>query len=182
MIGIDVVDLTDPLLKPRSKNHLRFISHPKDRNPFASKLSDAENFWLFWSAKECIFKCYRKDITFDPKSIAVSVTENPLDNHYKFTTGKISGTVEMDIARVVAYCNHNSITECHKDFFRLTSNQSGSIEVRERIVNTLETNVGNPHVFTNDLMPTVKDTITNQNHIVSITHHNLLGGYIIAPQ
>ena len=74
MIGVDIVDLTDPLLKKRNSRALGLISHPHDSCPFAT--SDEELFWLYWTAKEAIFKAYRLPgelpVAFSPKSIAVA--------------------------------------------------------------------------------------------------------------
>lgn len=73
MIGVDIVDLTDPLLKKRNSRALGLISHPQDSCPFAT--SDEELFWLYWTAKEAIFKAYRLPgglpKAFSPKSIPV---------------------------------------------------------------------------------------------------------------
>jgi phosphopantetheinyl transferase (holo-ACP synthase) len=69
LIGVDIVDLTDPLLKPRSRKELRFISHPNDHCP--KDIGEETLYWLLWAAKEAIFKAERQNQAFSPKEIEV---------------------------------------------------------------------------------------------------------------
>lgn len=72
MIGVDIVNLQDPLLKKRTKSELRFISHPTDGCP--AGLPDDLQFWLFWAAKEAVFKVHRLQTPFSPKEISIEIT------------------------------------------------------------------------------------------------------------
>lgn len=101
MVGIDVVDLHDPLFKKRSLDQLRFISNPADS---VLDLEDpALHFWVFWSAKEAIFKCQRQDTRFDPKSIPVSFQFQKSDR-WTFNSGEISGYVQTCPSHILAIC------------------------------------------------------------------------------
>lgn len=77
MIGIDVVDLADPLLKNRA-DAFRLISHPDD--------SPALVFWQSWSAKEAVFKVQRQKKPFAPKTIPIQLQADG-----SFCSGAIQG-------------------------------------------------------------------------------------------
>ena len=97
MIGIDIVDLQDPQLKIRSSRSLRLISHPEDQ-----LMEHPQSYWLLWAAKEAIFKCQREAINFSPKQISVQLSQN--SGTISFTSGTLSGKLEICSAYVVAIC------------------------------------------------------------------------------
>ena len=74
MIGIDIVDLKDPLLHPRTADHLRFIKAKGDQYP--ENTDPILLYWIVWSAKEAIFKSKRQLKSFDPKLITVVFSNN----------------------------------------------------------------------------------------------------------
>ncbi len=88
MIGIDIVDTADPLLRTRCKSHLRFIRHPDDHS------MDQDDFWGFWAAKEAVFKARRKIQQFDPRKIPVQfITQKSGIDSFTSSFG-ISGFLE----------------------------------------------------------------------------------------
>ena len=68
MLGIDIVDLKDPSFKERSDRTIDLIKNSEDVH-----IDHPHLFWLFWSAKEAIFKCRREPINFSPSKIPVKV-------------------------------------------------------------------------------------------------------------
>lgn len=69
MIGIDIVDFTDPILKTRTSQEHRFIINTEDRS-----LNIADHnlqFWVLWAIKEATFKAHGNLTRFDPKEIIV---------------------------------------------------------------------------------------------------------------
>ena len=87
MIGIDIVDIKDPLLHPRTADHLRFIKAKGDQYP--ENIDPILLYWIVWSAKEAIFKSKRQLKSFDPKLITVVFS-----NNLHFSSKQLSGTVE----------------------------------------------------------------------------------------
>ena len=69
MIGIDIVDIKDPLLHLRTADHLRFIEAEGDQYP--EHIDPILLYWIVWSAKEAVFKSKRQLKSFDPKLITV---------------------------------------------------------------------------------------------------------------
>ena len=114
MIGIDIIDLQDPLLKSRTGSD-RFILHPEDRI--------VRDFWDYWTAKEAIFKCQRKPGPFKPKDIPINFVSDQ-----KFLSEEWKGTV----ISTENYCLSlaGTVTD-HFIFTRETSDPS--VEIREKI-------------------------------------------------
>lgn len=94
MIGIDLIDLKDPLLKTRERA-FRFILHPEDEFP-----DNEISFWLLWVAKEAIFKTRREVKSFDPKQIRVNIYES--GTQMLFSSGKISGEIIVGKEHIMA--------------------------------------------------------------------------------
>ncbi len=82
MIGIDIIDLQDPLLKNRTGT-ARFILHP-DEVP-------DRDFWDYWTAKEAIFKCQRNKGPFMPKNIPINFVSDK-NFHSKGWKGTVIST------------------------------------------------------------------------------------------
>ncbi len=89
MIGIDIVDLNDPLFRKRTKRSLDLISNPKDQT-----IDHPQLFWLFWSAKEAVFKTKREIRSFAPKDIPISLIIE--DSKIKFDSEGIKGVIQVD--------------------------------------------------------------------------------------
>ena len=87
MIGIDIVDLTDPLIHERGTRALNLITHSNDQFP-----DDCNPFWLLWTAKEAVYKSYRKDKAFSPTDIEVQITQKH-QGVYNYQSGQHFGVI-----------------------------------------------------------------------------------------
>lgn len=105
MVGIDIIDLTDPLLKSRNTDTLRFISHPSDT--IVGTGNPGSMFWSFWAAKESVFKARRRDVRFDPKVIPISL-KRAHESRLEFVSDDYVGDVEIAPGYVIAKCSLNS--------------------------------------------------------------------------
>ena len=74
MIGIDIVDINDVLLRPRTREDMRFIKAKGDNYP--EDLDPILVYWIVWSAKEAIFKSKRQLKPFDPKLITITFSHD----------------------------------------------------------------------------------------------------------
>lgn len=83
MPGIDLIDLSDPLLRKREANALRLIVHTNDTCP------EDLGFWYLWTAKEAVFKLQRELTNFNPKEIPIHVSAN--QEEVTFTSGNYEG-------------------------------------------------------------------------------------------
>ena len=126
MIGIDIVDLKDPLLHPRTADHLRFIKAKGDQYP--ENTDPILLYWIVWSAKEAIFKSKRQLKSFDPKLITVVFS-----NNLYFSSKQLSGTVEATSNYVVATTAPPSMELMHQIWMNYQKASSQKI-IRERII------------------------------------------------
>ncbi len=101
MIGIDVVDLKDPLIKSRDPETFRFIVHTNDQVELIR--SHPFGFWIIWTAKESVFKALRKDIRFDPLQIPVQFSASDTE-YFTFQSGTFRGKVHVGNKYVLACC------------------------------------------------------------------------------
>ena len=126
MIGIDIVDINDFLLHPRTGEHMRFIKaiddkYPKDIDPILL-------FWIVWSAKEAIFKSKRQLKPFDPKLITVTFLHD-----LNFYSKQLTGSVEITSNYIVAIAAQKSMKLVNKIWMnnqKVCSQKS----VRKRII------------------------------------------------
>ena len=126
MIGIDIVDIKDYLLHPRSAEHLRFIKAKDDQYP--ENIDPILLYWIVWSAKEAVFKSKRQLKSFDPKLITIAFSH---DLH--FSSKQLSGTVEVKPNYVVATAAQQSIKLVHQIWMNHQKTDSQKA-VRERII------------------------------------------------
>ena len=126
MIGIDIVDLKDPLLHPRTADHLRFIKAKGDQYP--ENTDPILLYWIVWSAKEAIFKSKRQLKSFNPKLITVVFS-----NNLYFSSKQLSGTVEATSNYVVATAAPPSMELMHQIWMNYQKASSQKI-IRERII------------------------------------------------
>ena len=126
MIGIDIVDLKDPLLHPRTADHLRFIKAKGDQYP--ENTDPILLYWIVWSAKEAIFKSKRQLKSFDPKLITVVFS-----NNLYFSSKQLSGTVEATSNYVVATAAPPSMELMYQIWMNYQKASSQKI-IRERII------------------------------------------------
>ena len=114
MIGIDIIDLHDPLLKNRAGSN-RFILHPDDHI--------TRDFWDYWAAKEAIFKCQRKVGPFKPKDIPINFISDKIF-HSEGWEGTVISTENYCLSLA------GSVTD-HFIFNKQTSDPS--LEIRNKI-------------------------------------------------
>ena len=126
MIGIDIVDIKDPLLHLRTADHLRFIKAKGDQYP--ENIDPILLYWIVWSAKEAVFKSKRQLKSFDPKLITVVFS-----NNLYFSSKQLSGTVEATSNYVVATTAPPSMELMHQIWKNYQKASSQKI-IRERII------------------------------------------------
>ena len=126
MIGIDIVDIKDPLLHLRTADHLRFIKAKGDQYP--ENIDPILLYWIVWSAKEAVFKSRRQLISFDPKLISVVFSS---DLH--FSSKHLSGIVETAPNYVVATAAQSSTPLIHQIWMSHQKAHSQKI-IREKII------------------------------------------------
>lgn len=125
MIGIDVVDMGDPLFKKRA-DAWRLIAHPDDSPSLA--------FWQSWSAKEAVFKTFRKSQPFSPKTIPIQLLPDG-----RFSCGSIQGIWKRHKQYWLAIAFESEIP-LHFVMDQVTKNPS--IEVREKLGEWFQQNSG----------------------------------------
>ncbi|CAD5255033.1 MULTISPECIES: 4'-phosphopantetheinyl transferase superfamily protein [unclassified Imperialibacter] len=170
MIGIDIVDLTDPLLKPRSQREISFISHPNDRCPKGT--DDETHYWLLWAAKEAIFKAERSDQAFSPKEIEVHYVEAIDDRlHYRGKwLNEINGYSILKKDNIISVAATANIAAVKwKTFMLNTSNQS------QELRDSFQREMGPGYQVLSDVagLPTVRHNGTTTP--ASVSHHHHLG-------
>jgi phosphopantetheinyl transferase len=170
LIGVDIVDLTDPLLKPRSRKELRFISHPNDHCPIGT--DEEIHYWLLWAAKEAIFKTERADLAFLPREIEVvySKTESEKLHYYGKWLNEINGYSILKKDHIISVAATANIETVKWKVFPLrASNQSG--ELRDCFQK--EMGPGLQLLPDSAGLPTVRHDSTTTP--ASISHHHHLG-------
>lgn len=154
MIGIDITDLSDPLLKDREKAN-RLISNPGDKTQFE------HTFWHLWCSKEAVFKAARKKRPFRPASIPIQFTDPK-----NYISNNLSGMVIENESFVLSVTSFTA--EINFQVFQRTSTDPSS-EIRDQIRQWFkEKHQTNTSV--------IKDKnglpILSHNHSpISITHH-----------
>lgn len=98
MIGIDLVNLQDPLLKKRDERALKLIAHTNDHCP-----DHPLKFWLLWTAKEAVFKAQRIIQTFAPTAIPIQIEFD--SEHINFISHDFTGKIIINSYLVIAVCS-----------------------------------------------------------------------------
>jgi phosphopantetheinyl transferase (holo-ACP synthase) len=165
MIGIDVVDLKDPLIKSRDPETFRFIVPTNDQIELIR--SHPFGFWIIWTAKESVFKALRKDIRFDPLQIPVQFSASDT-KYFTFQSGAFSGKVYLSTEYVLACCG--PVT------YKVVERKSGtpSMEVRTLLMQDYLRETGNgTTIGTIDKMP----VLLPSEKPVSFSHHGRFLAY-----
>ncbi|MEQ9374979.1 MAG: 4'-phosphopantetheinyl transferase superfamily protein [Imperialibacter sp.] len=170
MIGVDIVDLTDPLLKPRSQRELRFISHPNDHCP--KDIGEETLYWLLWAAKEAIFKAERQDQAFSPKEIEVMYSKTVGDRllYSGRWVNEINGYSILKKDNIISVVTTANIEAVKWNTFKLkTSNQS------QELRDCFQKEMGPGFQLLRDVagLPIVRHDGTTTP--ASISHHHHLG-------
>jgi phosphopantetheinyl transferase (holo-ACP synthase) len=157
MIGIDIVDLNDPLLKKRNDRSVALISSSEDK-----KINHPQIFWLLWAAKEAVFKTERTIKNFRPREIPITLS---LDKHSNitFTSGKIKGQILVDDHHILAIANKKS----DLDYFVLNEKVNNwSSTIRQKITECFSEKGVSVSVSKSGTLPLLNDKLP-----LSITHH-----------
>ncbi|MEQ9101972.1 MAG: 4'-phosphopantetheinyl transferase superfamily protein [Imperialibacter sp.] len=170
MIGVDIVDLTDPLLKPRSQRALRFISRPNDHCPEGT--DDEIMYWLFWAAKEAVFKAERQRLAFSPKEIEVVYSKKAGDRllYRGKWLNEINGYSILKKDNIISVATNSNIEAVKWKAFKLnTSNQS------QELRDCFQREMGPDFQILPDVagLPTVRHNYATKP--ASISHHHHLG-------
>lgn len=181
MIGIDVVDLKDPTLKPRDRSHLRFISHRNENhNKFPEKISDSQVYWIYWAAKEAVYKFHRLEDTFDPKLIEIqiqSVTFGP-EVEITFKSDHAVGKVWIDDAKAIAIAYGLKSQPPIWELFDISNSKSSeSAVLRELSVQYLSSNHELSVNFLDSKIPTLMDEKSKKTYAASLSHHKRYGAF-----
>lgn len=165
MLGIDIIDLTDPLLKERSKRSLELIQGNEDQT-----IDHPNLFWLLWSAKEAAFKCRREPLNFAPKSIPIKLKQE--SEVISFQSDELEGKIIQTENYILAVCS-DVIGEVHFEIFdEKSKNWNGRI--RELIVDFFSTKGFQYKIGSDELnLP----TILPLNQPISVSHHGKFGAF-----
>ncbi|MEQ9402698.1 MAG: 4'-phosphopantetheinyl transferase superfamily protein [Cyclobacteriaceae bacterium] len=168
MIGIDIVDLNDPLFRERTPRSLQLILSKDDQLIEHPKL-----FWLLWSAKEAIFKSYRAELTFNPTQIPVKLENNNGDIF--FSSGKVTGQIFIKDHFILAIAKESGSGISYRIFEENTKDWSNTI--REKVT----------HHFTKkgfqismDRDPIGLPVLAHDRTPISFTHHGKFGAFAYA--
>lgn len=163
MLGIDIVDLHDPVLKERDERSLRFIKHPAD-----TVIEHDQIYWLLWSAKEAVFKCLREANNYSPTSIPVIMEET--DGKIIFTSNHLEGEINITSDYILAICSDN-LKKIQFEIIKATSTVD-SDSLRKEIndyFKELNVQIGSDDLNLPILLPS-EDPI-------SISHHRNYGAF-----
>lgn len=97
-LGIDIVDLSDPQIQKRNQRTLKLVLNPEDQT-----IEHPLLFWILWSAKEAVFKCYREALNFSPTQISIKLAE--IDGEISFTSKEFSGKIIISNSNILAICS-----------------------------------------------------------------------------
>ena len=174
MIGVDIVDLRDPLLRKRSEKEMRFISHPEDISSagILAGIPSATVFWMFWAAKEAVFKTHRLQKTFAPKEIGI-VFNSVRNNLWEFEgvwQQRTSGRILVQDKQVFALATMGNMEYARYSKYGLRS-ASPSSEIRRLLTDELS----GRYVLTSDSNNLPLLTNNAVQLPVSFSHHHHSG-------
>ncbi|MEP0369365.1 MAG: 4'-phosphopantetheinyl transferase superfamily protein [Cyclobacteriaceae bacterium] len=175
LVGVDIVDHSDPLLRMRDERAFRLIRHPKDLN--TSPPDDIEkNFWLFWAAKESVFKNHRELKRFDPKIIPIKI--NRQQGLYHFQSGQVKGTITQNHDFTFSICTAlPSLDQTYYQYFNLLA-QDQSLKIRELTSRYLKDTTNSEAKISRDDSGLPIAIINSRLHKLTFTHHHRYMGFI----
>lgn len=162
MVGIDIVDLGDPLLKKRNQRALQLIKHPVD-----SFSSIPDTFWLLWTAKEAVYKATKSGKPFAPKSIPIQMTSDSSRSTI-FSSGVYQGTLYFNHHFILAICWEKVMPNFHV-YFSQKGFDSQSIRHQIKRYFNAEATIVNDDLGAPLLMM--------DNHPISLSHHGQFGAF-----
>lgn len=158
MIGIDIVDLKDPLFKARSPRSLSLISNENDKS-----IDHPQLFWLFWSAKEAVFKTNREVKSFAPKDIPIKLKVK--NSKITFKSGDVKGKIKVKKKYILAVATtkdeklKHSIVKEQSDNWSTTIRRKITTYFLDKGISAEVNRAPNGLPILNDRLP------------ISITHH-----------
>ena len=165
MPGIDIVDLKDPSFRERNQRTLDLI-----RNDADVSIEHPHIFWLFWSAKEAIFKCKREPLNFSPSKIPVVL--NASNGSITFQSEDISGKIITEDEYILAVCGDLEALD-HHIFERKGDDWSEGI--RFMIIEYFRDQGYDYHIGSDDLnLPVIEP----DGEEISISHHGRYGAVV----
>ncbi|MEO9476672.1 MAG: 4'-phosphopantetheinyl transferase superfamily protein [Cyclobacteriaceae bacterium] len=175
MVGIDIVDHLDPLLRMRDERAFRLIRHPEDANP--SPPDNIEmNFWLFWAAKESVFKNHRELKRFDPKIIPIKINRH--EGAYHFQSEQVRGTITQNHDFTLSVCSTlPSLDQTYYQYFNLLA-QDQSLKIRELTSHYLRSTTNSEVQISRDHSGLPIAIIDSHPHKLTFTHHHRYMGFI----
>ncbi|MEO1256050.1 MAG: 4'-phosphopantetheinyl transferase superfamily protein [Bacteroidota bacterium] len=162
MVGIDIVDLNDPLLKERDQRMLNLVKNEND-----TIVDHPCLFWILWSAKEAIFKYHREPISFAPTKIPITLLKK--GEVLTFESNNIKGKFEFGDEYLLAVCG--DFNEVTYQIFSKKNNDWRS-GIREMIVEFFNEKGKEYSVGADDLnLPIIEPA----KSAISISHHGRFG-------
>ena len=162
MLGIDIVDLKDPLLKERDNRSLNLIKNDGD-----TIIEHPQLFWLLWSAKEAVFKFNREPFNFTPTSIPIQIREEA--GKFTFRSEQVAGKIEITSEYILAYCGNLEDMDHHlfeKD------DDDWSLGIRKMILEYFKSKGKEYTIGSDDLNLPI---INPPQSVISISHHGRYG-------
>lgn len=162
MLGIDIVDLKDPLLKERTERTINMIKNKED-----VLIEHPHLFWILWSAKEAAFKCRREPLNFAPSNIPIKVSKN--DEDILFSSGDLNGKIQITGEYIIALCG--DLEEIGFEVFN-KPDENWSEGIRKMIVDFFKGKGYDFQIGSDDLnLPTILPAKSE----ISISHHGRFG-------
>ena len=162
MLGIDIVDLKDPLLKERDDRSLQKIKNEED-----TTIKHKQLFWLLWSAKEAVFKFYREPLNFSPTNIPIQLKED--DGKISFKSNQAEGIITVTPEYILALCGNLEDLDYH--IFEKKDND-WSHGIRKMILEYFKGKGKEYQIGSDDLNLPV---IHPPQSVISISHHGRYG-------
>ncbi|MFY0599797.1 MAG: 4-phosphopantetheinyl transferase family protein [Cyclobacteriaceae bacterium] len=174
MVGIDIVDHSDPLLRKRDERAFRLIRNQDDLHS-SNNLSLENLFWLYWSAKEATYKTHRKRVRFDPKKIPIQLRQEK--NKYSFVSEQIEGFIIQNPHYTLAVCSKIDSKEFVFKIFNInTKDQSATI--RSLMIENIKEETGFDAISNSDKMGLPYVEFNGKKHLSTFTHHHSYVGFI----
>ncbi|MEO9870100.1 4'-phosphopantetheinyl transferase family protein [Ekhidna sp.] len=162
MLGIDIVDLKDPLLSNRTDRTLELIKSPED-----VLIEHPHLFWILWSAKEAIFKCRREPINFAPSKIPVEIRKE--GDQITFVSNELKGKTLIETDYVISLCG--DIEEIAFNVFD-RQGEDWSNGIRDMIIDYFKEKGRHYTVGSDDLNLPI---LLPSKSLISVSHHCRFG-------
>ncbi|MEM7298033.1 MAG: 4'-phosphopantetheinyl transferase superfamily protein, partial [Bacteroidota bacterium] len=165
VLGIDIVDLSDPKLQERNKRSLKLILCEKDQ------LIDHENvFWLLWAAKEAVFKCHREAFNFSPTSIPIQFYSE--FDELRFSSDSFQGILIINSEYILAVCANDLDLIDHQTV--TLENGANGDNMRSEIIEFFKEKELNFEMGSDELNLPI---LLPSNEPISISHHGKFGAF-----